>query len=282
MPEVAYVNGRVVPLARARVSVEDRGFQFGDGVYELIRSYQGRLFRVPEHITRLQRSAAAINLPLPLAPEALRAAIDRLYQRGGFPDGQIYVQLTRGVAPRQHLPPDEPVPTLVMTARALAPVPEGDRTQGVAVITMPDIRWGRCDIKSINLLPNILMKQQARRAGAYEAVLLRDGRVTEGTSSNLFVVEQGRLHTPSQGPEILGGITRDDVLALARQLRLEVLEAPVPEELLRGAREVFLTATTVGLLPVTRIDGVPVGPGEPGEITKLLVAEFRQLTGSSP
>ncbi len=279
MPDMAVVNGVVMPLADATVSVEDRGFQFGDGVYELIRCYGGRPFRLDEHLRRLERSARALELP-PLerrdGPDGLRALITEAVGRSGYSQARVYLQVTRGVAPRAHAFPDAPRPTVVITVRAIEPVPDALREAGVSAILVPDLRWGRCDIKSTNLLPNVLAREQAKRGGAWEALFVRDGAVLEGSGSNVFAVIQGAVITPPEGPGLLSGITREMVLDLARASGLEATERPLPVEVLRRADEVFLTATSFEVLAVTSLEGAAVGSGKPGEITRALARRFAE------
>ena len=283
MPELAYVNGTFGPIEEAMVSIEDRGFQFGDGVYELVRAYDGRLFRLEEHLRRLARSTEAIRLPVGQHREAWATLVAEAYRRSGYADAKVYLQLTRGQAPRAHVFPDVVEPTTIITVREMDPVPVALREHGVAVLTTPDIRWGRCDVKSVNLMPNVMARQEARERGVFEAIFIREGRVTEGAGSNVMAVQGGRLITPSPGPFILSGITREEVLVLARHLSLVtgIEERDLSLEELRQAEEVCLTATTLEVLPVVRIDGRPVGDGRPGPVTRQLAEAFTRLTRSS-
>lgn len=191
MGDVAYVNGRFMDLADATVPVEDRGLQFGDGVYEVIRTYRGRPFQVEAHLARLAQSAAAIGLALPEAARQFPALIDEGIRRAAYPDCKVYLQITRGVAPRDHAFPGRVAPTVIMTFRLMRPLDPALAANGVAVVMADDIRWGRCDIKSVNLLANVLARQRALEAGAFEALLVRGGRITEGAVSNVMVVRQG-------------------------------------------------------------------------------------------
>ncbi len=278
MPDIGFVNGQFMPLADAVVSVEDRGFQFGDGVYEVIRTYGGRPFHLNAHLARLERSAKAIDLPCPLSRAQWAERVAEGIRLAGYRECKVYLQLTRGPAPRDHLFPAAVHPTVVMTVRELHPLSDGLRS-GVSAITLPDFRWGRCDIKSIGLLANVLARQRAKDAGAFEAIFIRDGEVTEGAVSNVMIVRGGILATSPEGEHILSGVTRGLVLELARKEGLAVQERPVSEAELRGADEVFLTGTTVEVLPVNRIDGIAIGSGRPGPIVTLLAARFRNLTG---
>lgn len=279
MPPVAWINGRFLPLAEAVVSVEDRGFQFGDGVYEVVRTYGGRPFELDAHLARLERSAKALDLSLPYSRAQWTQYVSEGIARAAFREVKIYIQLTRGTAPRDHVYPDAAVPTAVMTVRELLPFDSATRAAGVQAMTMEDIRWGRCDIKSINLLANVLAKQQAKRAGMFEAVLIKDGHVTEGAVSNVMVVQRASIVTAPEGPRILSGVTRAVVLELARREGLPVQERAVSTEELYHADEVFLTGTTVEVLGVVRIDGQVIGTGRPGALTQRLAAAFATKAG---
>ena len=279
MGEMAFVNGRFLSLAGASVSIEDRGFQFGDGVYEVIRTYGGRPFMLHAHLARLNRSAEAIGLRQPYSLERWSGYMEEGLRLAAFTESKIYVQITRGVAPRDHVYAPQLEPTVVMTIRELHPLSPAVQTAGVDAMTLDDVRWGRCDIKSLNLLPNVLARQQAKEAGVFEAILVKNGEVTEGSVSNVIIVDNRTLMTAPEGPRILSGVTREVVLRLARQEGLEVHEQyPSPENLF-GASEVFLTGTTVEVLPVVRIDGKPIGSGEPGPVTRQLAKRFIEQTG---
>lgn len=272
---IAYLNGRYLPLEQACVPVLDRGFLFGDGVYEVIPAYGGRLFRLPQHLARLSRSLEAVRIPGPMAEGAWTALLEELVSRNGGGDLWVYLQVTRGAAQRDHAFPAEAVPTVFAMAGPLKPPAAEVLEQGAAAVTRPDFRWGRCDIKAVTLLANVLMRQEAKEAGALEAILLRDGLALEGASSNLFVVENGLLSTPPKGPQILPGITRDLVLELARDDGLPVAEEAVPEARLRTAEEILLTSSTREIVAVTRLDGAPVGAGRPGPVYRRLRELFQ-------
>ncbi|HET8760652.1 MAG TPA: D-amino-acid transaminase [Nitrospiria bacterium] len=277
MPTIACVNGRFLPIAKAKVSVEDRGFQFGDGVYEVVRSYNGRLFRLDAHLERLAQSAAAIRLPLRYSRAQWRRLILRAYGLSKFPEAKVYLQVTRGVAPRDHRFPKGVRPTAVITVRKLDALPEAARRDGVRVITTPDLRWARCDVKSLNLLANVLAREEARAAGVFEAILVRDGHVTEGSVSNVFAVINGAVTTSPTDPSILPGITRAATLELIRREGIPLVERAVGVEELRGADEVFLTGTTVEIVPVVSVDGAAVGKGIPGPVTQRLAQAFAAM-----
>jgi D-alanine transaminase len=279
MPDIAYVNGRFGPLAEAVVHVEDRGFQFGDGVYEVVRTYRGRPFSLDAHLSRLERSARALRLPWdrPLADWV--ALIDEGLRLSRFPETKIYIQLTRGQAPRDHPFPAGISPTTVLTFRDLRPPDASIRETGVSAITLEDMRWGRCDIKSLNLLGNVLARQQAKEAKAYEAILIREGVVTEGSVSNVMVVRNGVLFTAPEGPRILSGVTRTLVLDVARKSGVPVEETAVAHQELYLASEVLLTGTTVEILSVVMVDGRPIGDGMPGPVSRSLRTGWQGLVG---
>lgn len=268
-----------MPLEEATVSVEDRGYQFGDGVYEVIRTYHGNPFQLDAHLVRFERSAGAIDLPLPWNLQQWTAHVREGIARSGYGESKVYLQLTRGVAPRDHGFPASARPTAVMTVRELKPMDPARQATGVAVMTMDDWRWGRCDIKSVNLLPNVMARQKATQSGAFEAVFVRQGQVTEGAVSNVMIVKAGRVLTAPGGEQILSGVTRTLVLELARKEGLPVEERFVRRDELLRADEIFLTSTTIEVLPVIRVDGNKVGSGQPGPVTQKLQAAFQRFVG---
>jgi D-alanine transaminase len=275
MPDIACLNGTFGPLAEARVPVEDRGYLFGDGVYEVIRTYDGRPFLLPAHLERLARSMAEVRIVPDWDRPTLEGWIAEGVRRAAYPEAKIYVHVTRGVAPRDHVFPAVP-PTTLITVTPIHPLPPALLEAGVAVITTEDIRWGRCDVKSLNLLPNVLARQAARDAGAFEAVFVaRDGTVAEGAGSNLFVVQDGVLVTPPLGPHILAGTSRAYLMDVAAGLGIETAERPLPARGLAGADEVLLTGTTIEVVGAVRVDGSPVADGRPGPVTRRLAAAFR-------
>jgi D-alanine transaminase len=270
-----YLNGEFLPPDQARVSVFDRGFIFGDGVYEVIPVFGGRLFRLPHHLSRLDASLGAIRLRNPHTQQEWNSIFTRLLAAGSG-DQSIYLQITRGVAPRDHAFPPNITPTVFAYAQPLKYSPPEQLAQGVAAVTAADIRWQRCDIKAIALLANALLRQEAIDQGAVEAILVRDGLVTEGAASNIFVVKNGRLVTPPKGPFILPGITRDLVVEIARAKGIPCDELPVKIETLTSADEVWLTSSTKEILPITRIDGRPVGNGKPGPMHAKMFALYKE------
>ena len=278
VPDIAFVNGRFMPLADAVVSIEDRGFQFGDGVYEVIRTYGGRPFELTGHLTRLDRSAQALDLRQPYSHQLWNQHILDGIRQAGYPEAKVYLQITRGAAPRDHAYTPDLSPTIVMTVRELHPLAPSVPAAGVAAMTTEDIRWGRCDIKSVNLLANVLARQQAKQAQVFEVILVRDGQVTEGAVSNVVIVRGGAVITAPEGPRILSGVTRAVVLHLAKQAGMSVQERFFTREELLAADEVFLTGTTVEVLGVVRIDGQTIGTGKPGPTTRRLAEGFAART----
>ncbi len=263
---IVYLNGDYLPLDQAKVSVLDRGFLFGDGVYEVVPVYAGRTFRAEEHLQRLNQSLAGIDLANPLDPQAWLAIFTRLIALNGGGDQQLYLQVTRGPAPaRHHSVPDEVHPTLFVMSTPLPPA-DTRQMQGIRAISVEDIRWGWCHIKSINLLPNILMRIQVKEADAGEAILVRDGQVTEGAVSNVFACIDGEIRTPPKGRLLLPGITRDLTLELCRSHGLPCAEVPITLDALRGAEEVWISSSVSELVPVTHLDGAPIGQGVPGPV----------------
>ena len=279
MPNVAFINGAFMPLAEAKVSIEDRGFQFGDGVYEVIRTYKGRPFSIEAHLARLDRSAAALDLTQPYSRAEWSGHILEGVKRAAYPEAKIYLQITRGVAPRDHTYSDEAAPTVVMTVREFHPLDRSVQATGVEAMTTEDIRWGRCDIKSVNLLANVLARQQVKQARVFEAILVNAGLVTEGAVSNVMVVQGGTVVTAPEGPRILSGVTRAIVLDLALSEGVPTKERFVSQSDLYTADEVFLTGTTVEVLAVIRVDGKVIGDGRPGPITQRLAASFASRVG---
>jgi D-alanine transaminase len=281
LPETVYLNGSFVPYDQALVSVEDRGMLFADGVYEVIRAYGGHLFEPEAHLERLAASAAEVRLPLPPLDD-LRAAISGVMALSGLPDCSVYIQVTRGAAgPRAHALPAAVRPTVFVAAR---PVPRPDPTHvrdGAAAITVPDRRWHMCHVKSIGLLLNTLAKQAAVDAGAQEAIFVRDGVVTEGSATNCFAVFDGVVATHPEGPHILAGITRQVLLDICRSEGIPCREEPFLVSRLYGADEAFVTGTNSEVLPVTTLDGRPIGSGRPGPVTQRLQASFSRRTGSA-
>ncbi|MDJ0608160.1 MAG: D-amino-acid transaminase [Kiloniellales bacterium] len=279
MPRLAYVNGRYLPHKSAAVHIEDRGYQFSDGVYEVVPVVQGTLIDEAPHLDRLERSLSELSIPLPMSRQAIELVSRELMRRNALSNGFLYMQVTRGVAPRDHAFPRQARPALVMTTRQKKPPSEKLLSEGVGIVTIPDIRWKRRDIKSVSLLPNVLGKQQAVEEGAFEAWMIdEDGLVTEGTSTNAWIVTQdGELVTRDASEAILNGITRLRILDLAARENIRFVERAFTAEEATEAREAFLTSSTNFVMPVTRIDGKPVGNGHPGLLTGQLVASYRNF-----
>lgn len=258
---IVYLNGELMPVEEARVSVLDRGFLFGDGVYEVIPIYGGRPFRLPQHLARLARSLAGIRLGDPLDPAGWERLFRELVERNGGGDRSVYLQVTRGVAKRDHAFPAGVRPTVFAMTGLLPPRPP---VPGVEAILARDIRWDLCEIKAVTLLPNVLLRQQALEAGAMEAILHRRDVVTEGAASNVFVVTGARVATPPKSAQILPGITRDLVVELLRAAGSPCEERVVTVDELRSADELWLTSSTREVVPVIRLEGKAVGAGVPG------------------
>ena len=278
-PKEVWVNGRIVDRPEAVVSVEDRGFQFGDGLYEVIRAYGGKLFRMDSHMRRLSGGADFLELGLTGAHvDEIRSVADLLVGRAALDDAAVIMFVTRGAASRSHAPPDGMKPTIVMYVRpATTPSPDLLR-DGIAAITVTDSRWGHVNVKSLALQPNVLAKRRALRANASEAIFIRDGHVTDCTASNPFFVRQGQVRTPPESNYILSGITREAVLDLCRQEGIPCLEAGVLDTELPRMDEAFLTGTSDEITPVVKIDGQAIGEGKPGPITQRLIAAFHRAT----
>lgn len=263
---IVYLNGEFVPIKEARVPIMDRGFLFGDGVYEIIPAYGGHPFRLREHLSRLDESLRAIRLDSPLGHDQWESVLARLLQGAGG-DQSLYLQVTRGAADkRDHLFPTAVKPTIFAMATPIQPLTPEKRLHGISAITLDDIRWQLCHIKSLNLLANVLLRQQATDGGYDEAILIRDSEATEGTISNLFIVKEGLIITPPKSHHLLPGITRDLVLELAQEAGLPCAEASIGLADLDGADEIWLTSSTKAIMSVTRLNNHPVGQGHPGPL----------------
>lgn len=273
MSRVTYVNGVYNQHSQAVVHVEDRGFQFADGVYEVWAVFEGRLADFSGHLTRLKRSLSELRIEIPMSDAALSRVLKETVRRNRVRNGLVYLQVTRGTAPRDHAFPRDVAPSVIISARSVAPAKsEALALKGVAAVSQPDIRWGRCDIKTVGLLPNVLAKQAAREVGAYECVMVDElGMVTEGASTNVWIVDQeGRLRTRDIQANILRGITRNAVVALIVQEGLEIQERGFTLDEAKAAREVFVTAASTFVMPVVSLDGVRIGNGEPGPVATRL------------
>lgn len=276
MVEIGYVNGQFGPLAEATIPINDRGFLFGDGVYEVLRGYDGRLWAEERHWRRLAWSLAELGLE-GVDLDSLRSIMHEAVRRAQTSEPLVYLQITRGIAPRSHGWDDAELhPTIVVTVRQARDPAAASREQGVACLSLPDERWHRCDVKSVNLLANVLAKQRAKRAGATEAILYDgDGQVTEGSSSAVLAVFDGALWCPPQSPALLPSITRDIALELAAELGLDVRREGFSLDALRAADEAMICSTTSEVLGVTRLDDEPLGRGGVGPVTRQLARAYR-------
>ncbi|MCB1033400.1 MAG: D-amino acid aminotransferase [Acidobacteria bacterium] len=263
-----YLDGRLVPREDAKVSVEDRGFTFGDGIYEVVRIAASKSFRLDAHLDRLEAGAQALEIPLPLDRAALAEAIHSVARANALTEGTVYLQLTRGTAPRSHAFPAGAAPTLVMMAKPLAGPDPQLFESGVSAVTCPDLRFGFCEIKTIGLLPNVLAYQKARSRGCYEALLVRQGKITEGCLSSAFCARGGTVFTHPVD-NILPSVTRRFLIEAFRSAGVEVREEAVTIEELLAADEVMMVGTTTEVMPVVRVDDSSIGEGRPGEIARL-------------
>ncbi|PHS29290.1 MAG: D-amino acid aminotransferase [Robiginitomaculum sp.] len=279
MSRIAYVNGSYVPHANACIHIEDRGYQFADGIYEVWAVRAGKLLDSSGHFRRMGRSLGELRIATPMSDGALDVVLHEVVRKNRVRDGLVYLQITRGVAPRDHAFPKDIVPSIVITAKSMN-VAEAERKaqKGIAVITVPDERWTRCDIKSVSLLPNILAKQSAVEQGAYEAWMVDEkGMVTEGSSSNAWIITEGDvLVTRNLSNDILGGITRERVLKLAAERQLSVEERAFSLKEARKAKEAFISSSINLVTPITHIDKQPVGDGKPGAMACALRKDYLQ------
>ena len=286
MSRIAYVNGRYVPHGQAEIHIEDRGYQFADGVYEVVLVKSGRLVDEAGHLDRLERSLRELKIAMPMTRRALACVIREIVRLNAIATGLVYMQVTRGIARRDHPFPAKATPSLVLTAKRLS-TPSAEAVEsGVRVITIPDIRWTRCDIKTVGLLPNVLGKQQAREAGAYEAWQVdRDGFVTEGTSTNAWIVTpEGELVTRKANEAILNGVTRLSLIKLAEATGIKLVERPFTVAEAENAREAFISSATSFVMPVTRVNERVIGNGRAGSLSLRLRAaymDYAETTGAS-
>lgn len=277
MPRIAYVNGTYTPLRDAAVSIEDRGYLFADAVYEVWSVFDGRLADLDGHLDRLERSLRELRIDMPMPRDSLLVVLNEVVRRNRIREGMVYLQVSRGVAPRDHVFPGPGVkPAVVVTAKPVDRDAAARKAEtGVKAITVPDIRWGRCDIKTVGLLPNVLAKQQAKEQGAGEVIFVdREGFISEGGSTNVYIVgDDNIIRTRPLTANILPGVTRLNLLKVARAQGLDIREEPFTVEQLKAAREVFVTAATSLVLPVVAVDDAPIGNGAPG----LVATQLREL-----
>jgi len=266
--QIAYLNGDYLPLEKAKISTQDRGFLFGDGVYEVIPVYQKQIFTLYAHIERLKHSLEATSILNPLTDNDWQKLLYKIVHLHPWQNQYLYIQVTRGVQlQRDHLPEPDLTPTLYIYSNELKPLASTIVENGISAITLEDIRWLRCDIKAITLLPNILLKMAAQQQGAQDAILIKpDGQVAEGTSNNVFILKDQTLFTPPNGTQILPGITRSVILKLAESHQNQFIEKPLSQKDLETADEIWLTSSTKNAVPVTQLNNQPVGNGRPGEI----------------
>lgn len=276
--QISYVNGKFVNHSDAVVSIDDRGYQFADGVYEVMQIRKGKILDCAEHLVRLKYSLAGLKINFLIDEKELVKIINELLAKNNLQDASCYMQITRGVAVRDHQFPKNAEPVLVMTVSALKTPPKEKYENGVPVISHPDLRWKRRDFKTIQLLPNIMAKQAAIEAGAEESILFEEnGVVTEGSATNFFIVKDSILKTHPKNSSILGGITRDGILKVARNSSVRIAEAAFKLDDVYNADEAFISSTTKHILPVSSIDGKKIGDGKPGEITKKLIAAYAKF-----
>jgi D-alanine transaminase len=274
---IAYLNGTFLPLEDAQVPVMDRGFLFGDGVYEVIPVYAGKLFRLAHHLKRLKNSLDAVRINNPLTEDEWDTMLGELVARNEGSDQAVYLQVTRGVAPkRDHAFPVHTRPTLFAMSTLSAAAVDINSETGLTAITLPDIRWKLCNIKAITLLPNVLLRQQAIDTGTAEAILIKDGYAIEGAASNLFIVKDGLMITPPNGPDLLPGITRDLIIELAANHAMPFRETGITEAELFSADEIWLTSSTREISPVTRLDDTVIGAGTPGPVWRQIITLYQE------
>ena len=266
--QTAYLNGEHLPIAEAQISTQDRGFLFGDGVYEVIPVYSKKMFYFEEHLQRLKNSLAAVNITNPHTDEQWLNLLTELIELHNWDDQFLYLQVTRGVQlQRDHMPADDLTPTVYAYTNPLKPVANDIIENGIKVITLEDIRWLRCDVKAITLLPNVMMKLAAKEQGAQDAILVdANGHINEGTASNVFMVKNGLLITPPNSQKILPGITRFVLEKLAKEHHINIVEKEITENELAEADEIWLSSSTKEALPVCTLNGQAVGTGKPGEL----------------
>jgi D-alanine transaminase len=279
MDQTVFLNGEFLPIAEAKVPVLDRGFIFGDGVYEVVPVYSKVAFRLEEHLVRLERSLTAVGIPNPYTREQWRGFVAGIVERQPFEDQAVYFQVTRGVAKRDHAFPKNAEPTVFMMSNPLVAPPAAVVEKGAAAITAQDNRWLRCDIKSISLIGNVLLRQLSAEVDAVETILFRDGKLTEASSSNVFVIKGGVIYSPPKNELILPGITYDVVVELARANNMALEFRAISDAEVRGADELWVTSSSKEVLAVVQLDGKAVGDGKPGPVFKRmfkLYQDFKQ------
>lgn len=277
LTRIVYLNGDFIPQDEAKVSILDRGFLFGDSIYEVIPVYQGVPFRLPQHLARLRGGLDAIELATPYSDEDWTDIIIQLVAQNGHGNQSLYLQVTRGITgPRSHAIPTNITPTvLVMSSLLSTPMLEQVETpQTQSAICVNDFRWGHCNIKTTSLLANVMLRQQAQHAGVDEAILIRNGQLTEGAASNIFVVKDGVVRTPPEGPNLLGGITRDLLIEIMAQHYIECRQEPISQQALADADEIWVTSSTKEIAPLVSLDGSPINQGLPGPLWKTVAKHY--------
>lgn len=280
----AFLNGEFLPLDQCMIPVMDRGFIFGDSIYELIPVYARQPFRMAQHLARLQRSLNEVHIVDPFGVTSWLEMVQQLIANVSWDDSFVYIQVTRGVAPRDHAVPENCQPTVFAMIKPLPLIDENIYQHGLRATLLEDIRWDRCDIKVTSLLANILLKQKAIDAGSHEAIFIRDGKVLEGSASNIFVVVDGRIYTAPKNNLILPGITRDFILELINDLSLDCVEQALDASRLSAAQEVWMSSSTKEVLPITTLNGEAVGDGRPGKLWKQVYEAFqsKKMSCSEP
>lgn len=277
MTRICYVNGQYVPATHAVVPMEDRGYHFADGVYEVIVFFNGRLLDEQPHLERLKHSLSVLRMSLPMSEAALKLVMRELMAKHPFKDGYIYLQITRGVAHRDHGFPAGVKPSVTMFVNREKKPTRQQVQEGVSAVTVPDIRWGRCDAKTISLLPNVLARQASIEAGARETWLVnKDGFITEGSHSNAFLIKGGKVITHPADEHILNGVRRINILRLCKENGIDVEERPFHKDELRDAEGAFMSSATSNVLPIVSVDGVSVGNGQPSELTQRIYALYQR------
>jgi D-alanine transaminase len=275
MSQIVFLNGQFLPLEQAYVPVLDRGFIFGDGIYEVIPVYSRHAFRLREHLRRLEQSLSGLRLTNPYSLDDWEALVSKLIAANDAEDQSVYLHITRGVAPRDHAFPNDTIPTVFMMSNPLVTPSKAQCESGVSAVSAVDIRWDRCDIKAISLLPNVLLRQLAVDAGAAETVLFRDGILTEGSASNIFAVEKGVILAPPKDRHLLPGITYDLVLELAEANNIPVEIGYFAEDRIRAADELWISSSTREILAIISLDGKAIGAGKPGAVFRRMYALYQ-------
>jgi D-alanine transaminase len=279
VPDVAWIDGWRGPLAEAKISVQDRGFLFGDGAYEVLRAYGQGIFELRAHLKRLEASLRGLQIKNPMTIRSFEALLQEMLRDSGYAQSRIYIQVTRGAGRREHLPAKNLRASLIIWFEEAHPPSAAMIRRGVSVISLEDPRWNKCHLKALVLLPNVLARREARKRGAFEALLFGPGRVVrEGAGSNVFIVCRGQLRTHPLTSDILPGVTRQHVLRLAQRAGTPVRETPFRYQTLLAAEEVFLTSTAMEIMPVVTVDGNKIAAGKPGRITRELCRSFTEST----